>query len=451
MTSAGFGINWGVMASQNVSIRFGKGRLALRVPERTDVLEGPTIPRLADPEAAVREALRRPIGSEPLRTIAAARRPKSVVITMSDITRPVPNELLITAILEELEAAGVADDACTILIATGMHRPSTAREREIMLGAELLRRCRVVDHEAGRSETLVRVSDDPPVSVNRLYAEADLKIVTGLIEPHFMAGYSGGRKGIFPGIVDLDTVQRFHGYRTMADPASTEGRLAGNPCHEIAATAAARIGCDFLVNAAITHDREPAGVFAGDLVAAHEAGCAQVSAWSSAVVDEPYDLVVQSAGGYPLDESFYQTVKGMVTALPALHAGSTLLLCTACTEVGSPEFTELMMRHGGDHRAFLAEIAASGVTQKDQWEYQMQTRVLERVGVAGLVMANDGLDLDVQRRLAVTPAPGDGSAGERAQRVIDAFVREHPNGRVAAIPEGPYTMLRSAGVAARDA
>lgn len=431
------------MAPPTVEILHGTGRRTLRLPPGAEVLRGPEIPRAADPEAAVRAALAAPIGCPPLREVAAGKQPKSVVITMSDITRPVPNELLITAILEELHAVGIADDACTVLIATGMHRPSTERERQIMLGDELLRRVRVVDHEADKTDTHVRVSDDPPVSVNRIYADADLKIVTGLIEPHFMAGYSGGRKGICPGLVDLDTVQRFHGHRTMGDPAATEGRMVGNPCHEIGMQVAQQVGCDFLVNAAITHDRELAGVFVGDLVRAHEAGCEQVGAWTSAQVAQPFDLVVQSAGGYPLDESYYQTVKGMVTALPALHAGSRLLMCSPCTEVGSPEFTELMMRYGNDHESFLRDIAASGRTAKDQWQFQMQTRVLQRIGRERLLLANDGLPMDVQRQLGVTPVEGDGDATERAQRYIDAFAADNQGARIAVIPEGPYTMLRA--------
>ena len=431
------------MPSRSVDILFGTGRKPLRLPAGAEVLRGPEIPRAADPEGAVRAALTAPIGCASLREIAAAKRPASVVITMSDITRPVPNELLITAILEQLNAVGIDDGACTVLIATGMHRPSTERERQIMLGDALLARLRVVDHEADRTDTHVRVSDDPPVSVNRIYAEADLKIVTGLIEPHFMAGYSGGRKGICPGLVDLETVQRFHGHRTMGDPAATEGRMIGNPCHEIGMQVARQVGCDFLVNAAITHDRELAGVFAGDLVAAHEAGCQQVGAWTSAPVPVPFDLVVQSAGGYPLDESYYQTVKGMVTALPALHAGSRLLMCSPCTEVGSPEFTGLMLRYGNDHEAFLRDIAASGRTEKDQWQFQMQTRVLQRIGRERLLLANDGLPMDVQRRLGVTPVEGDGDATARAQRYVDEFAAQHPDARIAVIPEGPYTMLRA--------
>ena len=206
---------------------------------------------------------------------------------------------------------------------------------------------------------------------------------------------------------------------------------------------AQRVGCDFLVNAAITHERELAGVFAGDLVGAHEAGCDQVGAWTSAAVEQPFDLVVTSAGGYPLDESYYQTVKGMVTALPALHDESELLMMTACTEVGSPEFTALMQRYGSDYEAFLRDIAASGRTEKDQWQFQMQTRVLRRIGEARLLLANDGLPLPTQRGLGVTPLAGEGDVVARAQRHLDAFVAARPDARVAVIPEGPYTMLRA--------
>ena len=427
---------------QTTSLRYGKDTITLRVPDSAALLNGPVIPALANPQAAVREALKHPIGSESLVAIAKLKKPATVCITMSDITRPVPNELLISAILEELNAAGIPDSACTILIATGMHRPSTLEEREYMLGQSLLQRCHVVDHEADATDTHVRVCDNPPVSVNRLYAEADLKIVTGLIEPHFMAGYSGGRKGICPGLVDLATVQRFHGFQTMGDPHSREGLLEGNPCHDIAIEVATQVGCHFLVNCAITHERQPAAIYAGNMVDAHRAGCKQVADWTSADIDEPYDLVITSGGGYPLDESFYQTIKGIVMALPALHDQSTLLVCSSCNEVGSPEFTALMEAYGTDYHAFLNHIETSGVTGKDQWSYQLHTRVLKKIGVERLLLASDGVPIDEQPGLAVTPLPGTGGIEQRMQMYIDSYVKDNPDARIAVVPEGPYTMLR---------
>ena len=427
--------------TQSHAMRFGKGRMTLDLPASASVLIGPEIPALPEPQAAVRQALRQPIGSASLRDIAVSKKPATVVITISDITRPVPNELLVTAILQELNAAGVPDSACTVLIATGMHLPSSQKERDILLGKDLQKRVAVVDHDSRDTASLVKVTDDPPLSISRLYADADLKIVTGLIEPHFMAGFSGGRKGVCPGLVDLATIQRFHGYAVMGDPNSVEGRLIGNPCHEIATEAAHRIGVDFLVNVAITHDRSLAGIYAGDLDEAFLAGCQDAAKWTAATFDEPYGLVVTCAGGFPLDTSFYQTVKGMCCALPALNPGGTMLTVSACDRVGDKEYEEIYDQFGSNWRGFLEHIASRDETIKDQWGYQMQTRVLERLGVERTIFANDGLSLETQHKIAVTPAPGKGDAQARAQRFIDQYVSDHPDARIAVIPEGPYTML----------
>ncbi|MEM1099069.1 MAG: nickel-dependent lactate racemase [Planctomycetota bacterium] len=429
---------------RQTQLLYGKGTITLDLPDNAVLLETPAVPALPDARQSTLDALRNPIGSVSLREMARAKKPENVVITISDITRPVPNEVLVTAILEELGEAGVSDDQCTVLIATGMHRSSTMEERKIMLGDALLERIRVVDHEADDLSSVVKVSENPPVGVNRLYVEADLKIVTGLIEPHFMAGFSGGRKGICPGLVDLDAVQRFHGYGVMADPNSVEGRLEGNPCHEEAMRVAQLVGCDFLVNCAITHDRRPAGIYAGEMVEAHLAGCAQVAEWNSAAIEEPADLVVTNAGGFPLDTSFYQTVKGMVTALPAIADGGELVIATAMHEVGSGEYTELMHRYEGDWRRFLADIEAAEGTSKDQWEFQMQTRVLDRVGVEGLHVVGDGMPKENQARLCISPVSGPGKVQARLQRFVDDYVDLNPGSRIAVIPQGPYTMIRAA-------
>ena len=434
---------------KKVRLLYGKSGLTVSVPASAAVLTGQHVPAVADPDQAVREALAKPIDSPPLAEVVAGRRPASVAITISDITRPVPNKAFLPPILEVLNAVGVADSRIVIIIGTGLHRPSTPAEREILIGRDVASRVEVIDHVAADPATLVRVSDDPPVSVNRRFTEADLRIVTGYIEPHFMAGYSGGRKGVCPALVDLATVQRFHGYETLADPRADNGILEGNPCHEIALAVARKVGVDFLFNVAITRERKIAGIYCGELESAHLAGCKDVADWTTAEIDGPFDMVITNGGGFPLDQTFYQTVKGTCTALPALERGSTLLQVSHCGEgLGSDAYTELMLRYDNDWRRFLADIESNkDRTLLDQWEFQMQCRVLARVGRESLWFVSDGIEGDVQRRIAVNPILGGGDAQARAQRAIDEYLTGRPDARLAVVPDGPYTMLRRRGPA----
>ena len=441
-------------SEKTVRLLYGRGGTVLRVPERAEVLEARDVPALADPADAVVEALGQPIDSPPLSELIKQRAPGTVAITISDITRPVPNRLFLPPMLDVLNAAGVADSRIVIIIGTGMHRPSTPQERLRLAGEDILSRIEVIDHVAADRDSLVRVSDDPPVSVNRRFAEADFRIVTGYIEPHFMAGFSGGRKGVCPALVDLATVQRFHGYETLADPRADNGVLDGNPCHEIALAVARAVSVDFLFNVAVTRhqgpakdgdsERQIAGIYCGELEAAHLAGCRDVAKWSSADIEGSYDLVITCGGGYPLDATFYQTVKCMCTALPALNEGSTLLVISECSEqLGSKAYTELMLGYDNDWRGFLADIEANkDHTRLDQWEFQMQARVLARIGLAKLWFASDGIPEEVQRHIAVRPLLGRGDARSRAQRAIEDYLADRPDARIAVIPEGPYVMLR---------
>ena len=430
--------------TETVRLLYGRSGLGLTVPASAAVLQGQSVRPVADASAAVAAALAEPIGSPPLAELIADRKPAAVAITISDITRPVPNREFLPPMLDVLADAGVDASRIVIIIGTGMHRASTPAEREALVGPEVLQRVEVIDHVAADPNTLVAVAGDPPVSINRRFAEADFRIVTGYIEPHFMAGFSGGRKGVCPALVDLTTIQRFHGYCALADPRADNGVLDGNPCHEIALTVARAVGVDFLLNVAITRDRRIAGIYCGDLDAAHRAGCRDVGEWASADIDGPFDLVVTNGGGYPLDATFYQTVKGMCTALPALAAGSTLLIASECSEgLGSEAFTDLMVRTDNDWRRFLTEIAARpDETRLDQWELQMQSRVLQRIGMDHLWYVGDGIPPGMQRHVAATAILGPGDAGARAQRAIDAYLAARPDARVAVIPDGPYTMLR---------
>jgi len=430
---------------KTVSMLFGHEGMDLRVPAATALLEGQHVDALPDPEAAVAEALADPIGCPPLRDLVTAKRPDTVAITISDFTRPVPNREFLPAVLSVLNGCGVRDSQIVIIIGTGMHRPSTDAELESLLGREILGRVEAVDHRANDPATLATVCDDPPVRVCRRFREADFRIVTGYIEPHFMAGFSGGRKGVCPALVDLKTIERFHGYETLANPMADNGVLDGNPCHEISLQVARTVGVDFLLNVAITRDHRTAGVYCGDLEQAHSAGCAEVGEWTSARIDGPFDLVITNGGGYPLDQTFYQTVKGMCSALPALGPDSTLLQVSRCGEqVGGETFTELMLSYNNDWRRFLADIAANREeTRLDQWGLQMHARVLERIGLEKLWFVCDNIPPDVQKRLAVAPILGPGDVRARAQRAVDEYVAAHPDASIAAIPSGPYTMIKA--------
>lgn len=429
---------------KTVRMLYGKEGMELRVPGTADVLEGQDIPPVAEADKAVAAALAKPIGAAALPELIAARRPKTVAITISDITRPVPNKQFLPAMLSVLNDCGIDDSQIVIIIGTGMHRPSTAAERDILVGEHIQQRIEIVDHRADAPETLVTVSDDPPVQLCARFAEADFRIVTGYIEPHFMAGFSGGRKGVCPALVDLKTVQHFHGYETLADPKADNGVLDGNPCHEIALKVAQAVGVDFLFNVAITRDRRIAGIYCGDLIEAHLAGCRQVAEWTTAEIDAPYDLVVTNGGGFPLDQTFYQTVKGMCTAMPALDEGSTLLQVSHCGEqLGSQAFTDLMFEWDNDWQGFLAHIAAhTERTELDQWELQMQARVLARIGAEKLWFVSDGVPQRVQMHIAVNPILGEGDARARAQRAIDEYAARHPHARICVLPDGPYTMIK---------
>jgi nickel-dependent lactate racemase len=429
---------------KRVKLLYGRTGVELAVPADAVVLRGGHGPVLPEPGRAIREAISNPISSAGLAELVRAKKPRSVVITISDITRPVPNRVILPEILAVLNAEGVPDSAVTIVVGTGMHRPSTAEEKVELVGPDLLQRVRVVDHIAEDDAGLVRVTaegEEPAVWANRAFMEADFRIVTGLIEPHFMAGYSGGRKGVCPALVDLKTVQRFHGHRVMGDLKSSSGILEGNPCHEESLRIARRIGIDFLVNVAIDGQRRVCGVYAGEMEAAHAVGVRDVQRWTSAKIEQPFDLVVTCGGGYPLDKTFYQTGKGMVTALSACHKGTTVLVAAECEEgVGSESFTELMTGWSGRWRDFLKHIVGTDV-KKDQWQVQMLCRVMEAVGTEQVLLACDGLSPEVVKKLWVTPVEGTGGAGARAQATIDNYLSKHPGARVAVIPEGPYTML----------
>ncbi len=422
---------------------YGNRNIDIYVPASATILEGKNPLPLDSPADSVLQALNSPIGLPSLKELLIKKDPATVAITISDITRPVPNTIFLPVILQVLNECGINDSNIVIIIGTGMHRPSSDEERIHLVGKDILERIEVIDHRANDKGTLTQISSDPVVSVCRRFAEADFRIVTGFIEPHFMAGFSGGRKGVCPALVDLNTVQRFHGYKTLANSAAVTGNLKNNPCHDIALQVAKRVGVDFLFNVAITKDKQVAGIYCGDLELAHQAGCQQVAEWTTAKIRKKFDFVITNGGGFPLDQTFYQTIKGMCTALPALSKNSTLLQISSCSEgIGSEEFKNILLRYNNNWQQFLIDIEShSDRTDLDQWEYQMQARVLDLIGQDKLWFVSDGIAADIQKRISVNPILGNGSASERAQNAINRYCENNPNANIAIIPEGPYTML----------
>ncbi len=429
---------------KSVDLLYGTGTVSVRLPDSAVVLQSAAPEALPDPEAAVRRALEKPVGTPSLKRLLEERRPKTAAITISDITRPVPNRVFLPVLLEELESSGIRREGITVVIGTGMHRPSTEEEKRYLAGPKVYHYYRVIDHRAGDPQELVRVSNDPPVSLNREFMEADFRIVTGFIEPHFMAGFSGGRKGVCPALADLKTIEQFHGYRTLASPRAAAGVLEGNPCHRIALDVARTTGVDFLLNVVLSHDFRVAGVFCGDLEDAHAAGCSFLESFVNVKIREPFDIIIADAGGAPLDLNHYQSVKGMVMALPALKAGGKLVQVSACGEgIGGEAYHSLLCRYCNDWRTFLQDIAASGETKMDQWQIQMLCRVLRHIGTENLYFITDGIPPEDHNCLCCAPPETGGPVEERLQRIVDRLVTEQPTARIAAMPGAPYTVIRA--------
>lgn len=380
---------------RNIRLAYGRTGLDVSFPDAAEVIAPHEQPPLADPAAAVRAALRDPIAGPPLADLAAPG--KRVAIVTSDLTRPVPNELLLDALLETLHASGVAVEDVLILNGTGMHRGNTPDELAEMYGEEIVRRYRIVNHDSRETEALLEIATDPrgePVLIRRDYLDADLRIVTGFIEPHLFAGYSGGGKGVMPGIAGRETVMSNHSASMVGHPHATFGISEGNPIFEEMRRFALLAGECFLLNVTMDAEQRVTGVFAGELVAAHDAGIEHCRRQAIVEIDEPYDIVVTSNGGYPADLDLYQSVKGIAVAARALRPGGHLILAAECIEgVGHGEYGNLLARHGSPLELLEAMRGSDWTTLEEQWQVQLQGLAQER----GTVWLHSSLDEDGTR------------------------------------------------------
>ncbi|MBI2506270.1 MAG: nickel-dependent lactate racemase [Candidatus Latescibacteria bacterium] len=420
-----------------VHLDYGRQGLEVEVPDRAQILNMADTPGLENLGARLEEALRHPIGTPALRQLAKGRRDACVVI--ADITRPVPNALILPPILRTLEEAGIPRERITILVGTGLHRPNEGAELVALVGAEIASQYLILNHRARARETLVHLGETScgaPIWIDRAYIEADLKIATSLIEPHLMAGYSGGRKAICPGLMGVDTMRVLHGPRLMGDPRSAEGIIEGNPFHRQALEVAQKAGVDFTFNVSMNARRQVTGLFCGDLEKAHAEGVVFVEQQALAQVVRPVPIVLTTSAGHPLDLTLYQAVKGLTAVLPIVEEGGTILMAARCQEgIGSGEFTEELL-NTPSAEAFLEKLEDPGFFAIDQWQLQELCKVLQKARVA---LFSEGMGPAHQGRLLMDLVPSV-EAG-----LQQALARHGADAPLAVVPKGPYVLTRVGG------
>ena len=416
---------------KKVHLQYGHDGLEISLPsERVTVLEPRFVPGLPDEASAFREAVRQPIQSRPLRELVAAQ--DRVAIVIADLTRPLPSDRLLPWLLEEI--SHVSEERVVILNGTGSHRVNTPEELERMVGAEILRRYRVVNHNSHDRSTMAvagRTPEGREILLQRDYVEADKRIVLGFIEPHFMAGFSGGYKGIFPAIADIDSIIHYHRAEVIGDPRSTWAVLEGNPTQEQIRAYGSLIPVDFCINVTLNRRREITRFFCGEVIAAHEEGCRFSKATAMVACPEPFPIVVTTNSGYPLDQNLYQAVKGMSAAAQITTPGGLILAASRCND-GFPDhgnFKKLLFEHPTPE-AILETVLAPGFLLFDQWEAQLLAMIRRQARV-GLYSE---LSPDEVRRAHLEPVE------DLSAAVVAELSRIGSDAPIAVLPEGPLTI-----------
>jgi nickel-dependent lactate racemase len=400
----------------------------------TTLVEPTFVPGLADPAGALTAALRSPVGAPALRD--RVRPGDRVGVVFSDITRPTPHHLILPAVLRELtEQAGVPHENITLFNALGTHRPNTDAELRGMIGGELVDRYRLVQNNAFDPETQVSLgvtARGHEVWINRDVMACDVRILTGFIEPHLFAGFSGGGKALMPGMAGLRTVLGNHDASMLAHPKAIWGITHGNPTWEEVMEVARTVGDTFLVNVTLNRDKAITGVYAGDLDAAHAAGCAFAKATAMVPVPRPFDIVITTNSGYPLDLNLYQAVKGMSAAAQVVRPGGSIIVAAECWD-GIPEhgLYAQLLREASSPRQLLDTVMAPGFLQQDQWQVQIQAQIQLK---ADVYVRTDHLTDAQIREALLTPCH---QIEETAAALLERY---GPEAAICVMPEGPQTI-----------
>ena len=423
-------------ARASVRLDFGRAGLDLAVPAGVDVLRPRAVESMGERAAvdALRAAFRAPSSGAPLASLV---RPGAVVaVSVCDVTRPFPSKIVLPVLIDELPGRRVR-----LCVATGSHRPCTAAELDAMFGADVLAAVELVQHDAddaGAHRALGTVPGSAvPALVDRAFLDADARVTLGFVEPHFFAGFSGGPKMVAPGLAALETIAELHSAARIGDARATWGISGGNPVHDPIRAIAARADVTFALDVALGGDKGIAAVFAGDLATEHAAAMAHVRSTAMVGVAAPYDVVVTTNSGYPLDQNLYQCVKGLKAAAGITRDGGTIILAAEC-EDGLPAHGSYaaLLGAAGSPGEFLAALASGVIHERDQWQVQVQAEICSRVRV---LAQTPGVSAEDLGRAWMTPVPDVGAA------LRQAIAAAGPGARAAILPEGPQTIAYVAG------
>jgi nickel-dependent lactate racemase len=417
-----------------VVLSYGKTGLPVEVPDDNVTIVRPVfVSRLDDEQGAIVEALNCPSGCKPLRDMVQPS--DTVAVAFCDATRPVPNKVILPIILDEMESVGVRRDRIVLVNALGTHRPSPLAELVELLGEDIVRNYRIIQHNCNNYETMAvagRLSTGQEFWVNRDYLNADVRILTGFIEPHFFAGFSGGGKLVFPGTASLENIKESHGYRILSHANSTWGITHGNPVWELLTEGAELTKPDFIVNVTLNSEKGITGVFAGELRAAHARGVEYARQTSMRAVPELFDVVITTNSGYPLDRNVYQTVKGISAAASIVKDGGAIIVASECIDgipAGSP-YHQLLEMSETPERA-LELISNPDFSMQDQWQVQLQAEIQMR---ADVYLYSHRLSPDEIRTAMLKPS-------SRIEDTLADLLRVYGDGaRICVLPDGPQTI-----------
>ncbi|MFP6779122.1 MAG: nickel-dependent lactate racemase [Alphaproteobacteria bacterium] len=424
------------MQSKEVKLLYGKNGIKLNIKDdwNANIIRKPLMPIINDISDEVNKALNNPINSLSIDKISS--KGQSVCILVCDITRPVPNKLFLKQIILKFINAGISTDNILIIIATGLHRPASKDEITEIIGSSwVLKNIKIVNHFA-RDDSMHKyigtTKQGNIVKLDKRFVDADIKIVTGLVEPHFMAGYSGGRKVIAPGIAHADTITTFHSARYMENPNAISCNLINNPLHQDQLEIVNMIGQIYAINCVIDEKRNLSYINFGEIISSHMKAVNFISSFAKVKCNNSYNTLITTAAGAPLDGTFYQTVKGMVTPLEILKKGGDLIITSECFEgLGSEEFisSQKKLLKIGPNK-FLENILKKDFAAIDEWQTEMEIKSLIK---GNIFLFSEGLSEEEKLYTGVNII-------NNIEKTIDESIKRHNNNNIAIIPEGPYVI-----------